>query len=160
MSIDAILDSITSVEEEHDLTRYLIARHPDIARTAIQQLAYRAIPADAVHLIAEVYGYTAQEVAGSGRQREGREIAQCRATVIDILNHPNIFGIGRPSIGERFLGGRDNSTVRYIQKHHFVLDLKYMAALHRTCLLMKLDYHAMLASMERIHGCDLTTNVS
>lgn len=139
-------------EEEIALTQFLVRRYPTIAEAALRISRYRPIPSDAVRLICDAYGYSMDEVAAPGGKRENPYLAQCRATIIDLLNHPNLFNMSRVEISHWFLGNRDNSTVIYIWKHHGYWQGLYLRIVEQVCQLVGRDFHETRASLEAIHG--------
>ena len=139
-----------SQEDEEAFTRYMVNKYPLAAHAGIvQSRADRGgTPDVAVEIIADVYGYSLEQIAAPGRKREALAVMRCRATILDVLNSPLLFNLGRPEISNRFLGGRDNSTVIYTWKTHLRLDSDYDLSVRRICDLMELDDNETLRSLK------------
>ena len=90
-------------------------------------------------------------LAEPGGKRENDMLARCRATVIDLLNHPMLFNLSRPAIAHWFLGNRDNATMIYIWRQHGIWDAVYRVATQNVCSLIGRDYDEVITSLEQIH---------
>lgn len=141
-------------EDERAFTRFLANKHPNAATEGLRDArSERTVtPEIAVQIIGEVYGFTPEQIAAPGRKREAPSVLRCRATVIDLLNHQLIFNIGRPEIGKRFMGGRDNSTLIYTWRTHFKWDADYEQAVMRLCDVMGLDTNELIQALKTDHG--------
>jgi hypothetical protein len=124
-------------EEQREIARMLAALYPQDAQDGLNDHHVSSMPDPdaAVLAIANVYGYTLQQLTERSKTGPGSnlDMLRCRATIVHVLNHKLLFGIGRPEIGRRWLGGRDNSTIISTIKNHFVRDALYYLAITRVC---------------------------
>ena len=141
-------------EDERAFTRYQANKHPNAAADGLRdaRTTQTVTPEMAVEVIGGVYGYTLEEIAAPGRSKELLSILRCRATVIDLLNTELLFNMGRPLIGKRFLGGRDNSTVIYNWRTHFKWDEDYERAVIELANIMRLDTNELIEALKNLHG--------
>lgn len=137
-------------EDEMALCEFLAQRYPTVALNAAKDR--RASLDQIVAAVAGVYGYALPDLARKGRSASEFPVLRCRATIIDILNAPHLWGIGRPAIGQRYLGGRDNSTVISTWRKHFRWDKEYEESIRIVTSMARLDYDETLQSLKAIHA--------
>jgi hypothetical protein len=138
-------------EDEQAFTHYMVTKYPTAAVAGLSETRTIETPPvllRAVQAVADVYGFSLEQLAAPGRKREVLPVMRCRATIIDILNSKTFFNLGRPEISNRFLGGRDNSTVIYTWRTYLKLDQDYYEAVIAVCTVMGVHRDETLASLE------------
>jgi hypothetical protein len=144
----------TTGEEEHIL-QFLIPKHMTLVQQIVDKLTYHPHAADAVQMICENYGCGMEDLMKPGGIKSFSRLANCRATVIDILNDRQLFNMGLVEISRAFFGGRDHTTLLYIRKNHYLFDLTYMTSVHRVCMLIGVSY---LETVNRLEASHIPTN--